>query len=46
MSLILYHDEEQKQIAEQSRAEEQIKRAPEVIRTEIAPKINFYPAEE
>ncbi|KAM7358119.1 methionine sulfoxide reductase A isoform 3-T3 [Cochliomyia hominivorax] len=46
MSLILYHDEEQKQIAEQSRAEEQIKRAPEVIRTEIAPKTNFYPAED
>lgn len=46
MSLILYHDEEQKQIAEQSREEEQKKRAPEVIRTEIAPKKNFYPAED
>ncbi|GBP02908.1 hypothetical protein EVAR_65007_1 [Eumeta japonica] len=46
MSLILYHDEEQKEIAEQSRAEEQIKRAPEVIRTEISPKTNFFPAEE
>lgn len=46
MSLILYHDEEQKQIAEQSRSEEQIKRAPEVIRTEIQQKNNFYPAEE
>lgn len=46
MSLILYHDEEQKQIAEQSRSEEQIKRAPEVIITEIQPKTNFYPAEE
>lgn len=46
MSLILYHDEEQKQIAEKSREDEQKKRAPEVIRTEIAPKKNFYPAEE
>ncbi|XP_065360759.1 peptide methionine sulfoxide reductase isoform X1 [Calliphora vicina] len=46
MSLILYHDEEQKQIAEESRAEEKIKRAPEVIRTEISPKTNFFPAED
>lgn len=46
MSLILYHDEEQREIAEQSRAEEVIKRAPEVIRTEISPKTNFFPAEE
>ena len=46
MSLILYHDDEQKQIAEKSRAEEQVKRAPEVINTEISPKKNFFPAEE
>lgn len=46
MSLILYHDEEQKQIAEESKLEEQKRRAPEVITTEIWPKINFYPAED
>lgn len=46
MSLILYHDDEQKQIAEDSKAEEQKRRAPEVITTEIAPKLNFFAAEE
>ncbi|XP_058980033.1 peptide methionine sulfoxide reductase isoform X2 [Musca domestica] len=46
MSLILYHDEEQKTIAEQSKIEEQIKRSPEVITTEIRAKTNFYPAED
>lgn len=46
ISLILYHDEEQKRIAEESKVEEQKRRAPEVITTEIAPKANFYPAEE
>lgn len=45
MSLILYHTEEQRQIAEASRAEEQIKRAPEQIITEIAAASTFYPAE-
>lgn len=46
MSLILYHSEEQKKIAEKSRAEEVIKRSPEKIMTEISPSSNFYPAEE
>lgn len=45
-SLILYHDDEQKRIAEASRLEEQERRAPEVITTDIAPKENFYAAEE
>ncbi|XP_058118270.1 peptide methionine sulfoxide reductase [Anopheles ziemanni] len=45
MSLILYHSEEQRKIAEDSRAEEQIKRAPEQIITEIAAAGAFYPAE-
>lgn len=46
MSLILCHNEEQRRISEQSRAEEQIKRAPELIITEIATAGTFYPAEE
>ncbi|XP_055597854.1 peptide methionine sulfoxide reductase-like [Uranotaenia lowii] len=46
MSLILYHNEEQRQISEKSRQEEQIKRAPEQIITEIAPAGIFYPAED
>ncbi|XP_013119267.2 peptide methionine sulfoxide reductase isoform X1 [Stomoxys calcitrans] len=46
MSLILYHDEEQKKIAEQSKQDEQKKRAPEIVTTEIRPKTNFYPAED
>ncbi|XP_017840989.1 peptide methionine sulfoxide reductase isoform X5 [Drosophila busckii] len=44
-SLILYHNEEQQQIAEASKLEEQKRRAPEVITTDIAVKKNFYPAE-
>lgn len=46
MSLILCHSEEQRRISEQSRAEEQIKRAPEQIITEIATAGKFYPAED
>uniref|UniRef100_A0A1B0F9B2 peptide-methionine (S)-S-oxide reductase n=1 Tax=Glossina morsitans morsitans TaxID=37546 RepID=A0A1B0F9B2_GLOMM len=46
MSIILYHDDEQKQIAELSKVKEGKRRAPEVITTEIAPKRNFYPAED
>lgn len=46
MSLILYHNEEQKSIAELSRDEEVKKRAPEKIITEIRPKLNFYAAED
>lgn len=46
MSLILCHNEEQRRISEESRAEEQIKRAPEQIITEIAPAGQFYPAED
>ncbi|XP_053671443.1 peptide methionine sulfoxide reductase isoform X2 [Anopheles nili] len=45
MSLILYHNEEQRVIAEANRIEEQIKRTPEQIITEIAPAGPFYPAE-
>ncbi|XP_036327010.1 peptide methionine sulfoxide reductase isoform X2 [Rhagoletis pomonella] len=46
MSLILYHDDEQKKIAEESIVEEQKKRVPEKIITEILPKSKFYPAED
>lgn len=44
-SLILYHDDDQRLIAEASKLEEQERRAPEVIATGIAPKENFYAAE-
>lgn len=46
MSLILYHNEEQRRISEASLREEQHKRAPEQIITEIAPAGVFYPAED
>lgn len=46
MSLILYHNDEQKHIALDSIKEERVKRAPEVINTEISPAGPFYPAEE
>ncbi|XP_011176910.2 peptide methionine sulfoxide reductase isoform X2 [Zeugodacus cucurbitae] len=46
MSLILYHDDEQKKIAEESIVEEQKKRVPEKIITEILPKGKFFPAED
>lgn len=46
MSLILYHSNEQKQLAVRSKEEERIKRAPEVLITEIAEAGPFYPAEE
>ena len=46
MSLILYHNEDQKRIAEESRNTEQAKRAPEKITTEIAKAGPFYSAEE
>lgn len=36
MSLILYHTEEQKRLAMESMEEQRVKRAPEVIITEIA----------
>lgn len=45
-SFIWFHSAEQKNIAVDSMAEERIKRAPEVIITEIAPASTFYPAEE
>ncbi|XP_050092567.1 peptide methionine sulfoxide reductase [Anopheles aquasalis] len=46
MSLILYHDEKQQKIAEESLATEQTQRAPEKIVTEIAEAGHFYPAED
>lgn len=46
MSLILYHNVEQKRIAIESINEEKVKRSPEVIITEIAAAGPFYPAEE
>lgn len=46
MSLILYHSEEQHQIAMRSIEEERINRAPEKIITELAAAGPFYPAEE
>ncbi|XP_065162405.1 peptide methionine sulfoxide reductase isoform X3 [Atheta coriaria] len=45
MSLILYHNEEQKKIAEQSMDREAKKRNEKLI-TEIAPAREFYPAED
>ncbi|XP_011642964.1 peptide methionine sulfoxide reductase isoform X2 [Pogonomyrmex barbatus] len=45
MSLILYHDEEQKLLAEKSREQEQRKRG-EVFITEIKKFTKFYPAED
>ncbi|KAF5269967.1 hypothetical protein FQR65_LT05766 [Abscondita terminalis] len=44
-SLILYHDNEQKEIAEQSMKEEKMKHSEEMC-TEIKPAAIFYPAEE
>lgn len=46
MSLILYHNDGQKEIAEASKISEQKKRTPEVIYTEISPAKEFWPAEE
>lgn len=46
MSLILAHSNEHQVIAEKSRTEEQTKRVPEVIITEIRSAGTFYPAEE
>lgn len=46
MSLILYHNEEQRQIAFDSIKDERQKRKDEVINTEISPAGPFYPAEE
>lgn len=46
MSLILSHSAEQREIADKSRKEEQVKRTPEVIITEIADAEEFWPAEE
>lgn len=45
-SNIWYHSEKQKDIAIASMAEERLKRASEVIITEIAAASTFYPAEE
>lgn len=45
MSLILYHDEEQKRMAEISMKREAQERNEQLI-TEIAPAGAFYPAEE
>ncbi|XP_067613158.1 peptide methionine sulfoxide reductase isoform X2 [Eurosta solidaginis] len=46
MSLILYHDDEQKKIADESKTKERKRRAPEKIITEILPKGKFFPAED
>lgn len=45
-SIIFYHNEEQKKIAEKSRIDEQKIRSNETIITEIVPAGDFYPAEE
>lgn len=45
MSLILYHDEEQRTSAEKSADHEQRERGEQLI-TEIKPFKKFYPAEE
>lgn len=46
MSLILYHDEDQKMSAMESMEKERAQRAPEKIITEIAAAGPFFPAEE
>lgn len=46
MSLILYHSDEQRVAALNSIKMERVKRAPEVICTEVAKANEFYPAEE
>ncbi|XP_063707969.1 peptide methionine sulfoxide reductase isoform X2 [Culicoides brevitarsis] len=45
-SLILYHNDKQKEIAEASKEKEQQKRAPEQIITRIEKAGTFYPAED
>lgn len=45
-SLILYHTDEQRVIAEKSAMEEEEKRPNEEITTKIMPAGTFYPAEE
>lgn len=45
-SLILYHTEEQRIVAEKSLAEEQQERSSEQITTQIVKATTFYPAEE
>lgn len=45
-SLILYHDDEQKLIAQSSKCDEQKRRSPEVVTTIISPKGEFFPAEK
>lgn len=46
-SVIFFHDEEQRILAEQSKAElEKSKRFPELIETEIVAATDFYPAED
>lgn len=46
MSLILYHNDEQKKIATESKIEEQERRKPEIIKTAIQEASTFYPAED
>lgn len=45
-SLILYHNDKQKEMAEQSKEKEQLKRAPEQIITRVEKAGTFFPAEE
>lgn len=45
-SLILYHNDAQKQAAIKSREEEKVIRVPEIIITEIAEADRFHSAEE
>jgi peptide-methionine (S)-S-oxide reductase len=45
-SIIFYHNDEQKKIAEESRAAEQKIRSNETIITQVVKASTFYPAEE
>ncbi|XP_062559560.1 peptide methionine sulfoxide reductase-like [Armigeres subalbatus] len=44
MSMIMYHSEEQRKMAEASKADQQVKEGDEIVVTEIVPESHLYPA--